>query len=69
MEFSLWGEEVTKARFRQYMASNPAIRRGWVNLDGKDGIDVADEYVESFAEIAANFGLEVSPAEGQEAWE
>lgn len=60
---SLRGEHQTKERFVQYMASNPAVRRGWVSLDADgEAITVADEYVEPFREIAANFGLEASPA-------
>ncbi len=61
MEFRVLGEEDTKNRFRQYLASNPASRRGWVDLSQDAVVDVTDEYVEPFREIAANFGLEVTP--------
>lgn len=67
MEVSVIGTDETKERFRRYMASNPAARRGWVQLDGGEAIEVSEDYVEPFREIAANFGLEVQAAENPEA--
>lgn len=58
MEVLLSGEDETIQRFRRYMASNPAARYGWVEMS-HDAIQVSEEYVEPFREIAANFGLEV----------
>ncbi len=61
MEFRVLGEDDTKSRFRQYLAANPAARWGWVDLSQDAVVDVTDDYVEPFREIAANFGLEVTP--------
>jgi hypothetical protein len=63
MDFSVIGEEDTKERFRRYLASNPAARRGWVNVGDEGLIAVSEDYIDPFREIAANFGLEVDPAE------
>lgn len=60
MEFRIVGEDETKERFRRYMASNPAARRGWIALDDPEMVGVSDDYVDAFREIAANFGLEVA---------
>ena len=60
VELSLSGADETIQRFRRYMASNPAARYGWVEMsEGAGAIQVSDDYVEPFREIAANFGLEV----------
>ncbi len=60
MQVSLRGEDHTQRRFLEYMASNPAVRNGWVTWDADSLLRVTDEYVDPFREIAANFGLEVA---------
>lgn len=67
MDLSVRGDDATVARFRRYMASNPAARRGWVgNLDAPDAVTVDEDYIDAFREIAANFGLEVAQIDSTE---
>ncbi len=61
-QFWVDGDPDTTERFRQYLLSNPAARRGWVQIE-PEAIAVDDEYVEPFREIAANFGLDVRDPE------
>lgn len=65
MQVELGGDAETKERFVRYMASNPAARKGWVNLE-RPAIEVDEDYLAPFREIAANFGLEVMPPEAIE---
>ncbi len=69
MECALVGNAADRERFCRYMASNPAASRGWVTLEGSDAVGVSQDYLESFREIAANFGLEVFPVDDQAVWE
>jgi hypothetical protein len=62
MQLRVHGHDHTKGRLRQYLASNPAAREGWVSVDSPDRYWVHDAYVDPFKEIAANFGLVVTDA-------
>ncbi len=61
MEYRVFGSEETQERFRRYLASNPAARRGWIEMGEGPRVGVSEDYVDAFKEIAANFGLEVAP--------
>ncbi len=61
MQLRIDGLEQTKARFRQYVSSNPATAEGWVAPLNDTVYQVTEDYVDPFKEIAANFGLTVDP--------
>ena len=61
MRLRIDGQDTTKARFRQYVSSNPSATEGWVEPLNDSDYQVTEDYVDPFNEIAANFGLTVDP--------
>jgi hypothetical protein len=51
----------TSERFHRYMGESPAHREGWVAAHSFDDYEVAEDYLDPFKELAANFGLAVEP--------
>lgn len=55
----------TSERFHRYIGDSPAHREGWVAAHSHEHYEVAEDYLDPFKELAANFGLAVE-ADGLE---